>query len=101
MGESARQESGAQVLPAHRGRTATAEQAAVELGRPRARDRQRHESSAAELSVLRRVIARLTRRGAPTDDEIARELRDHLELDAESLSSSGATADARFITRRR
>jgi predicted permease len=51
--------------------------------------------------VLRRVIARLTRRGAPTDDEIARELRDHLELDAESLTSSGAPADARFITRRR
>jgi len=51
--------------------------------------------------VLRRVIARLTRRGAPTDDEIARELRDHLELDAESLTSSDATADARFITRRR
>src|SRR5437867_4415374 len=32
---------------------------------------------------------------------IARELRDHLELDEESLTSSGAAEDARFITRRR
>src|SRR5215471_4881358 len=47
------------------------------------------------------LIARLARRGAPTDDEIARELRDHLELDSESLASSGASSDARFVAQRR
>jgi hypothetical protein len=51
--------------------------------------------------MLRRLIARLTKRGAPTDDEIARELRDHLELDAESLTSSAGAANARFIAQRR
>ena len=51
--------------------------------------------------MLRRLIARLTKRGAPTDDEIARELRDHLELDAESLASSSALPDARFFAQRR
>src|SRR3954468_6684277 len=50
--------------------------------------------------MLRRFIVRLTKRGAPTDDEIARELRDHLELDAESIMSSGAT-DSRFMSQRR
>ena len=49
--------------------------------------------------MLRRFITRLTKRGAPTDDEIARELRDHLELDAESLISYGA--QARFVAQRR
>lgn len=52
------------------------------------------------LRLLRRFVTRLTKRGAPTDDEIARELRDHLELDAESLRSSSA-ADARFYAQRR
>ncbi|HEY7236016.1 MAG TPA: hypothetical protein VH539_17795, partial [Gemmatimonadaceae bacterium] len=50
--------------------------------------------------MLRRLFARLTRRGAPTDDEIARELRDHLELDAEWLASSGAR-DAQYSAQRR
>src|SRR5438034_7744692 len=51
--------------------------------------------------MLRRFIAHVTRRGGPSDDEIARELRDHLELDAESLASSGAAADARYFAQRR
>jgi putative ABC transport system permease protein len=53
--------------------------------------------------MLRRLLARLTRRGAPTDDEIERELRDHLELDAESLSATGKAGpdDARYAARRR
>ncbi|MFL5615006.1 MAG: ADOP family duplicated permease [Gemmatimonadaceae bacterium] len=51
--------------------------------------------------MLRRFMLRVTKRGAPTDDEIARELRDHLELDAESLTSSGATSEARFMSQRR
>src|SRR6185503_4931652 len=51
--------------------------------------------------MLRRAIARLRKRGAPSDDEIARELRDHLELDAESFVSSGAAPDARFLAQRR
>src|ERR1051326_3466696 len=53
--------------------------------------------------MLRRTIARLRRRGAPTDDEIARELRDHLELEAEWLASTGAgaAADAPSFAQRR
>jgi len=53
--------------------------------------------------MLRWFFARLTRRGAPTDDEIARELRDHLELDAEWLASSGPSGarDAQFSAQRR
>src|SRR5262245_47191467 len=53
--------------------------------------------------MLRRLLARLSRRGAPTDDEIARELRDHLELDAESLASSGSSSarDAEYSAHRR
>jgi putative ABC transport system permease protein len=51
--------------------------------------------------MLRRAIARLRKRGAPSDDEIARELRDHLELDAESFASSGAAPNARFLAQRR
>jgi putative ABC transport system permease protein len=51
--------------------------------------------------MLRTFIARLTKRGAPSDREIARELRDHLELDAESLASSATAADARSFAQRR
>src|SRR5689334_10492886 len=51
--------------------------------------------------MLSRLIARLTNRGAPTDDEIARELRDHLELDAESLAPARTPADARSLAQRR
>ena len=51
--------------------------------------------------MLRRLIARLAKRGAPTDDEIARELRDHLDLDAELLASSAPAGNARFIAQRR
>src|SRR5215472_1166061 len=55
--------------------------------------------------MLRRLIARLTARGfpPPTDAEIERELRDHLDLDAEALASQERTArdDARFAARRR
>src|SRR5262249_48727596 len=47
--------------------------------------------------MLRRLIARFTGRGSPTDTEIERELRDHLELDAEALG----TADARYAARQR
>lgn len=50
--------------------------------------------------MLRRLIARLRGvigRGSPTDAEIERELRDHLEMDAESLASD----DAHHAARRR
>jgi hypothetical protein len=55
------------------------------------------------MTMLRRLIARVTPRGSPSDAEIERELRDHLELEAESLAQDGhATAnDARFVARRR
>jgi putative ABC transport system permease protein len=42
-----------------------------------------------------------SRASAPTDEEIARELRDHLELDAEELAAHGAGDDAPFAARRR
>lgn len=51
--------------------------------------------------MLPRLIARLAKRRAPTDDEIARELRDHLALEAEDLVSSGATSHARSVAQRR
>ena len=51
--------------------------------------------------MLRRLIARLTNRGAPTDDEIARELHDHMQLDEESLIASGVASDPRSFARRR
>jgi putative ABC transport system permease protein len=53
--------------------------------------------------MMRRLIARLSRRGVPSDAEIARELRDHLELDAESLATHDRPTanDARFAARRR
>ena len=51
--------------------------------------------------MFRRFITRVTNREAPTDDEIARELRDHLELDAELLTVTGVPSDPRFIARRR
>ena len=53
--------------------------------------------------MLRRLVQRFTSRPAPSDDEIARELRDHLDLDAESLASSGnaPSSDARFAARQR
>src|SRR4051812_32968689 len=51
--------------------------------------------------MLRRLIAHFSRHGAPTDDEIARELRDHLELDAELIASTGAATDARSFAQRR
>ena len=51
--------------------------------------------------MLRRLIVRLTRRGSPSDAEIERELRDHLELEAESLAArdGAAPTDARFYER--
>ena len=42
--------------------------------------------------MLRRLFHRFTGRPSPSDDEIARELQDHLDLDAESLAKSLATA---------
>lgn len=49
---------------------------------------------------LRRLIGRLTGRGAPSDAEIARELQDHLDLEAESTRARpGGTA--RDAARRR
>src|SRR6185437_11388945 len=53
--------------------------------------------------MLRTLIARLTGRGSPSDTDIERELRDHLELEAESLAASEGAAppDARFAARRR
>src|SRR5579862_758554 len=52
---------------------------------------------------MRRFLQRLTGRPSPSDDEIARELRGHLDLDAESLAAAenGAPNDARFAARRR
>ena len=53
--------------------------------------------------MLRRFIARLTRRGSPSDADIQREFRDHLELEAESIATSEGMApgDARLAARRR
>jgi putative ABC transport system permease protein len=53
--------------------------------------------------MLRRLIARLTRRGSPSDVDIQRELRDHLELDAESLATDEAMSarDAQLAAHRR
>jgi putative ABC transport system permease protein len=53
--------------------------------------------------MLRHFFTRLTRRGSPSDADIERELRDHLELDAESLAANEPTAsgDARFAAQRR
>jgi putative ABC transport system permease protein len=56
--------------------------------------------------MLRRLIARIAGfigRGSPTDAEIERELRDHLELDAEALASTrpASSDDARYAARRR
>jgi putative ABC transport system permease protein len=53
--------------------------------------------------MLRRMLQRFMGSASPSDDEIARELRDHLELDAESLAASRNTAprDARDGARRR
>lgn len=50
-----------------------------------------------------RLIDRLMRRGSPSDAEIARELRDHLELEAESLAANerAAPGDARFTAQQR
>jgi hypothetical protein len=36
--------------------------------------------------MFRRLLVRLTGRGSPTDAEIEREIRDHLDLDAASLA---------------
>jgi putative ABC transport system permease protein len=52
---------------------------------------------------MRRLLQRLTGRTSPSDDEIARELQDHLDLDAESLAKSGNDLPnaAHFAARRR
>jgi predicted permease len=53
--------------------------------------------------MLRRLIARFIRRELPTDAEIERELRDHLDLDAEALASQERTTreGAQYAARRR
>jgi len=53
--------------------------------------------------MLRSWFARLTGRLAPSDADIARELRDHLELDAEALAHSGRVkpGDAADVARHR
>jgi putative ABC transport system permease protein len=53
--------------------------------------------------MLSRLIARVTGRGAPTAAEIERELRDHLDLEAESLAGRehAASSDSRLAARRR
>jgi putative ABC transport system permease protein len=53
--------------------------------------------------MLRRLIARLTRRGSPSDADIERELRDHLELEVESLREMRdvPTQAAHFAAKRR
>ena len=53
--------------------------------------------------MLSRLRARLFGSAAPSDADIDRELRDHLELEAESLAASGNAApeDARFTAHRR
>lgn len=53
--------------------------------------------------MFRRLLARVWNRGSPSDAEIARELQDHLDLEAESLGASQHTArsDARFAASRR
>jgi putative ABC transport system permease protein len=52
--------------------------------------------------MLHRLIARLMQRGAPSDVEIEQELRDHLELETESVAARerAAERDARFAAHR-
>src|SRR5579884_2983818 len=50
--------------------------------------------------MLQRLLARLVGRRAPSDDEIARELEDHLDLESDSLRRNHP-ADAPFAARRR
>src|SRR5581483_11286940 len=49
---------------------------------------------------FRRLLGRFDTRGTPSDDEIARELRDHLDLEAESLHRADS-AESYFAARRR
>ena len=51
--------------------------------------------------MFRRIVARLAHRGPPSDDEVARELQDHLDLEAEMTTSGGAGDEARDTARRR
>ena len=53
--------------------------------------------------MLRRLLERFTGGRSPSDDEIARELQDHLDLDAESLAGSGDAPPngERLMARRR
>ncbi len=51
--------------------------------------------------MLRRIIARLTRRGSPSDADIERELRDHLELEADSLGKKDVPEQTARLAARR
>ena len=51
--------------------------------------------------MFRRILARLGRRQQPSDDEIARELRDHLDLETETAASDGLGVASRDVARRR
>ncbi len=52
--------------------------------------------------MLRRLMVRLANRTSPSDSEIARELRDHLELEAESMNASrNGAGDPAAAARRR
>jgi len=53
--------------------------------------------------MLRRLLARIWRRGSPSDDEIAQELQDHLDLETEALGAlrQATPSDARFAAKRR
>ena len=53
--------------------------------------------------MFRNLIARLVGRRSPSDAEIEREMRDHLDLDTESLAAGerAAPSDAQFAARRR
>lgn len=53
--------------------------------------------------MLRKFLARLTGDHAPSDTDVARELQDHLELEAEALRQSGGVKpdDAPAVARRR
>src|SRR6185437_2961722 len=89
LGDAAGRCARAQVLPPdHKGASAVA-CAGIEVGCARWSDRARHASGAGTLTMWRGLRSDAHR---PTSDEIARELRDHLELEAQEIGARGVDA---------
>src|SRR6184192_470652 len=98
MGASARSQSRVQVLPNHSCWAKATRRRAFEVGRSRAGDRASDATGRRDMRlVLRRVLNAIRH---PSDAEIARELRDHLELEAEAIGGSDPSG-ASYRARRR